>query len=1845
MQEEEKGDNYYPTSAKSKQIIKEKLEQILNKMNIEHPLCEFAEDLEFETKGRFTFLELKEIIDNKFPKLSNEEKIFLLKYIPLTSLGVDNKTPYVTLLNLFSYFEKILEERIISPSLIFYKTANIIKYKFRTTTLEFIYSIGFYSSSVINLNEFYIKLASKLQLDEITCMMIFKGLDYKNAGKIKIIDFVLVIDSFRDNSNDNRYLYPQNMREEEKNAKILKLFLDKNSISLDKLFQDGQAEFMNYNDIKSNIMKEIDNNQINFKLKEPINEKMVDSVLMSVSRNFKIFRDDLDNFMQSTKIESFQNYIKLNDIQKYWIKKYIKMIESINITPKMAFESSAQPKSPNLINLEDLKRQLRILLPTASVSELNNIMDAFDINGNKTIERQKYDQIIKQINIENSEDNKQNDEQMKKTINDSSTNLWNTGVKSTSYHLLPVKGNHEILSNLNKDINKNILLHRNREEDEQNNSNIKFGEEKVTGDQGVNIKNRTSSEINRNKNKNKKLNIEGEYIDRHKLIKILEDFKYHKLALPSYDFILYLSKNEIPKQKAFEITKYIDEDNDGYISMIEIINFLLKELTFRSTKLLYKYLYLKVYYDLGFPSSEEFFSRYNFSIYDVININDLSKFYTALNIQMPLIMRSYDELRKIFETPLIYKNICELIDEYKKDPIINNFGPPEDDEEKYSISVQNFDLQMKNFVYGLLDKKDSNKDDYERASRIHQKLKPIMKNCVEKMNLSQYNLFFSRPLNMEPSLALTVFQLLKTILPSGEQLLDKNDLLMFLESYSSCSDISNIQYNIQYSKNRNKEDQKVENVQRIVNTIEQNSSPIKYAFESIPFRRNGLITSSELVKYFQIFYGNSIAKTDLMIIIKYIDFNKVGYINYNQIQMFLYDFSKKNQFSIDIELKIVTVNINKKKFSSASEYFMSDKFKEIVKNYQKITKKQHAILLKELCSSNKNRTELYYYLTGISGTSTYDIRYLTDVIDGYLESDYYNKEKEESTLEYEQKDNLIKSVWDEDQAEEKLPEQSVFEKALQNITLGDDGNVFINQLIKLIPNDCQKTIVKHIDKKRLGFVPFPDFISRCRDLFGTEINLNYKLCGQYLYKRFIKSPELVQSYLLEKINEKDILTYVTHDVLYNAFMYGFVNDKFLFEDFYEIYKEKKGKYAGMLKMHSFLQFLFYNNPELKAYPNVDFIQPAKEEIVSQDNAIIEDLVKKKLITIREIIDLINVEECELKKNFTISEDYMRKMLNRYFDYSDEELNIFCNYFRYEQNGFNLKKLFLYDKETKNNLNVILNEEILPKIKEQIINSNISTYRQYRAKFFKGDYLTVNEVYSEFNKLYQLTLFHCLLIIGDEQYLSIDHFYNEYELKELFPEKEYEPILKTAINKLHKYFDEHQDKLRLFKEIDLDKNGVLSTEEFMTVLNSMEDLNLEDTQKYKLLSIADKNKDGKINSREFLAFIKNARFLSDSNSVNEMKSIFPNINKKIAIDNTKFIPRYLNNKSIVEKNLEINKKVLKEGNGFLETIIVLQEDIVNNFFNFDCIEQDFNLADSDKIGKVSYIKFNSILKKRLFTLKDSNFERIINFANKGLDPEVIDRLKNEKVIDYKNFLNNLVNYNEEGEEQKSWDIIVEKKSEDKNESEIKLGGTAVEESKVEKDEENELDQFHGEIKDENENNEEGKEDNHEAKDDNNTEKENKEGEGEDAIKTQRNEDNKELKTLNDIIVDKKEEKKEEEEKKEKEENKELKTLNDIIVDKDSDLKLLDDIIVDKKEEKKSDDDVEELGEEKKSSLIKALEDDKNEKNEENVHEEVRDINEEILEEKEKKDEEIKKYAKSIKLGNTLVEEEHFDKEEE
>ena len=102
LEEEEKvnnkmneSENIYPKSIKSKMIIKLRLRQILREMNKEYPLSEFGEDIDFEYKGKFNFLELKEIIDKKYTSLSLDKKLFLLKYIPLSSIGINEKMPFI----------------------------------------------------------------------------------------------------------------------------------------------------------------------------------------------------------------------------------------------------------------------------------------------------------------------------------------------------------------------------------------------------------------------------------------------------------------------------------------------------------------------------------------------------------------------------------------------------------------------------------------------------------------------------------------------------------------------------------------------------------------------------------------------------------------------------------------------------------------------------------------------------------------------------------------------------------------------------------------------------------------------------------------------------------------------------------------------------------------------------------------------------------------------------------------------------------------------------------------------------------------------------------------------------------------------------------------------------------------------------------------------------------------------------------------------------------------------------------------------------------------------------------------------------------------------------------------------------------------------------------------------------------------------------------------------------------------------------------------------------------------------------------------------------------------------
>ena len=128
-----------------------------------------------------------------------------------------------------------------------------------------------------------------------------------------------------------------------------------------------------------------------------------------------------------------------------------------------------------------------------------------------------------------------------------------------------------------------------------------------------------------------------------------------------------------------------------------------------------------------------------------------------------------------------------------------------------------------------------------------------------------------------------------------------------------------------------------------IERIGQIGAPLKYALETIPFRKNGIISSTELIKYLSDFYNGEISKNDLLVIVFSIDAKKKGIINYEQLQLFLNTYC--NTFSEKLELQIITCNLSKYNYSDSEPYFNKiEKEKGKIKNRSTIKKNMPSVI-------------------------------------------------------------------------------------------------------------------------------------------------------------------------------------------------------------------------------------------------------------------------------------------------------------------------------------------------------------------------------------------------------------------------------------------------------------------------------------------------------------------------------------------------------------------------------------------------------------------------------------------------------------------------------------------------------------------------------------------------------------------------------------------------------------------------------------------------------------------------------------------------------------------------------------
>ena len=335
------------------------------------------------------------------------------------------------------------------------------------TTIDYFHSIGLEPEMKISAEEFYLNYGKRLSLDEMESIILFKSIDYNNDGKIEIKDLILVIDSYRSDNLNDKYISGDVSKQND--VTLLKIFLEKNFITLDLIYETAEYNYMYYDDLKSFLINELYTyRRFIGKEDRKINESIIENVLSSIKRNEKIFQSDLKNYMgeflfKEDKIaNNINNPIKLSQKQKYWINKFIDMINSINVSPKILFNLSIKDSNKNIAKIIELMRQVMRLFPKDKIKseELEEIINTLDINKTGFIEKNQYEIIINSIkDIKDEIESKiedginENREGKEKIIN-----MWSKGIKLNYYYLLPAKGNYDVLEKINQNIKNNIIF-------------------------------------------------------------------------------------------------------------------------------------------------------------------------------------------------------------------------------------------------------------------------------------------------------------------------------------------------------------------------------------------------------------------------------------------------------------------------------------------------------------------------------------------------------------------------------------------------------------------------------------------------------------------------------------------------------------------------------------------------------------------------------------------------------------------------------------------------------------------------------------------------------------------------------------------------------------------------------------------------------------------------------------------------------------------------------------------------------------------------------------------------------------------------------------------------------------------------------------------------------------------------------------------------------------------------------------------------------------------------------------------------------------------------------------------
>jgi Ca2+-binding EF-hand superfamily protein len=1522
------------------------------------------------------------------------DRIYLLKHIVIDSTG------QISLAELFNNFSKIIEHPIASPILAFYNVAYIIEKRLKLSTLEFIYKNRLTLEQELNINDFYLKISDCLKIDDITSIIVFKGLDCLKRGKIKVEDFVVVINSYRSDSalTPNESKTVNNFNNSFQNLKsdidYLKEQLSLNSVTVDEI----------YDKAKKNDMTSISNALRALLSKADMTR--VENVLMFIKNDEgKIQKNDLQRILLQDNIDNKfiydfsknkstkSNKFGLNDAQIYWIQKLINLLDSISVTPLMAFEAAVEKNKNDVINLDTYKKKLNILISPGKVtaSELNFIADSLDVFNNRTLLQQDYLDIL---NIaETYQANTMNLFSASAYIKDSKNSFKNPlcDTFTDANNKLPVRGNNNVIKNLREDFNKTNFSLKTMD---GTNTNLK-----ESLDKSAFVK--TNNFIN-NANDNdflKDLDVfeHGEW----GLIELLEDTKITtKNSLPSYDLFGVLVNKytpTIPKNKLFGVLKLIDTNQDGFITNYDLMSFLFGHLKHSSTKLALKEIARKIEFEENL-STEDFFSRKYMQPSQIFNFVNFTQFFIKnFEIDPPIVKKLFDEMKQILngKENITVADVIDIINEYRE---ASSMATRKKEFNSISILDKKFyEEEMKAFVkhlhkgFGSIDK---------NANLLKENLLHFLQ-LTNTLNLHNFRENFIKPLSMELPLGIATFQLLKSFSNKDESIITKDDLLNLVYSYIDTS--------------VTKMDPEI-----IVNNIETNSMPVKSCFESLGYNQHG-VPIYDIVRVMENCYPR-FHRSIIVSFAKSIDRLSVGIVSYKDICDTLYTYSKKDNVSPLLMIKYVSYLIDNKGVT-CEDLIKELKAKKIQSaNLHLADRNGHLDYFMDRLSFKQEQCDgLYMFLSDDCPLNGYIVEKLIKLVE-------LNRLCNPNVV-FDNSENINIASANENEVKELLRALNLvkrFSEVFDNIPISQ-ANIAISEIFKtfvvtykaeLKKQIFSKFLKNHLDENKQGYVHYGTF-NNTFYLFLDDYNPSIKLHSRYLAnKLFTEYKGKWGDYLKFKglMNNK----YITYQKFIELYKQDeCCNDNYIAHTLFETIKDKSGKFANQMLMQNFIDyivgFITSNGSEDACIDDLNDVELSESvnEIISAKE------MEGKLV--RELFDNINLRQVN---NFgKINSEYLNGVLKERYGFTERELKILNRHFCAIYTLFDLIKLLEYLLSNGNRNNQISKEGLTKKMsakipKNTLVNDfcnkfNIQIHNTIGlvelCNFLKPIFAT-----SHFENFY---IFTYLIksennVIKDEFKITFDYFLQEFNLYPCFKiipkEIKIDGNTMLVLKKFCDYLEKQPSKIDIFRKFDTNKNGILSRDEFLNLLRSCKDLSLNDSQKILVLNYADKNNDDNINYVEFLCLLNDLKnYQPEQQAPSKPKSTMSNNNVKTT---KPVIVENLIDIDLLKQNNQFNKANFEKTDYLSISHMIIQDYTIANYGKPSSFENEFLILDEIRSYTISLEQLTPILQKiRGLRIDDDLVNRLFEASLAPFSVSIKSRMMKSNTVNYKNMLAYIVGF--------------------------------------------------------------------------------------------------------------------------------------------------------------------------------------------------------------------------------------------